>query len=124
MLTNSGTRGQTTELALELATIANEQWPAATEPWRPELEPPDDLRAILGRWWSEGNEFVFTWEQGSLHARAAGGAASMPPSVFEAVDGGYRVRSGRERGERLRIEGDRLVWAGYVFTRRQQPFAL
>jgi hypothetical protein len=44
--------------------------------------------------------------------------------VFEAVDGGFRVASGRERGERLRVDGDRLVWAGYLFTRSQQPFAL
>jgi hypothetical protein len=34
------------------------------------------------------------------------------------------VETGRERGERLRVDGDRLIWAGYVFTRRQQPFAL
>jgi hypothetical protein len=29
---------------------------------------------------------------------------------------------GRERGERLRVEGEQLVWAGYAFTRSQQPF--
>ena len=98
-------------------------WPADTVRWRPEAEPPTEVRALLGRWWSEGNEFVFTWEKGRLNARAVGAPSWMQPSVFEAVDGGYRVATGRERGERLRVDGDRLIWAGYVFTRTQEPFA-
>jgi hypothetical protein len=124
VLPNSGTRAPTTEIALDLATATLEQWPLETVPWRPETDPPDDVRALLGRWWSEGNEFVFTWEQGRLHARAVGAPAWAQPSVFEEVDGGYRVATGRERGERMRVEGDRLIWAGYVFTRTQQPFPL
>jgi CubicO group peptidase (beta-lactamase class C family) len=124
VLTNAGTRAPTTEIALELAATTLERWPPDTEPWRPEAEPPDALRALLGRWWSEGNEFVFTWEKGRLHARVVGAPAWVQPSVFEEVDGGYRVASGRERGERLRVDGERLVWAGYVFTRTQQPFPL
>jgi CubicO group peptidase (beta-lactamase class C family) len=123
VLSNSGTRAQTSELALELATITLEQWPADMERWLPEREPPATERALLGRWWSEGNEFVFTWEKGRLNARAVGAPSWMQPSVFEAVDGGYRVVAGREHGERLRIDGDRLIWAGYVFTRTQQAFA-
>jgi CubicO group peptidase (beta-lactamase class C family) len=124
VLTNSGTRAPTTEIALELAATTLEQWPPDTEPWRPETEPPAAVRALLGRWWSEGNEFVFTWEKERLHARAVGAPAWVQPSVFEEVDGGYRVATGRERGERLRVDGERLIWAGYVFTRTQQPFAL
>lgn len=122
VLTNSGTRGQPAELALELATTTIERWPPETPPWRPEPEPPESVRPLLGRWWSEGNEFVFTWEEGKLHARAAGAPAWMQPSTFEQVDDGYRTVSGRERGERLRVDGDRLVWTGYVLTRSQQPF--
>jgi hypothetical protein len=30
--------------------------------------------------------------------------------------------AGRERGERLRVDGEQLVWAGYSFTRAQEPF--
>jgi CubicO group peptidase (beta-lactamase class C family) len=122
VLTNAGTRGPTAELALELATTTIEQMPAEIEPWRPEAEPPDDVVALLGRWWSEGSEFVFAWEGGRLRARLVGATASGRDSVFEQVDGGFRVATGRERGERLRVEGDRLVWAGYIFTRTQQPF--
>jgi CubicO group peptidase (beta-lactamase class C family) len=124
VLTNSGTRAPTTEIALELAAIVLEQWPADVEPWRAEEEPPEDVRALLGRWWSEGNEFVFTWESGQLHARGVGAPRLALPSVFERDGDGFRVRSGRERGERLRVEGDRLVWAGYVFTRAQQTFGV
>jgi len=122
VLTNAGTRAPTPEIALELASITLEQWPADVEPWRPEADPPDDVRPLLGRWWSEGHEFVFTWESGALQARVTGAPVSMLPSVFERDGDGFRVRSGRERGERLRVDGDRLVWAGYVFTRTQQTF--
>jgi hypothetical protein len=122
VLTNAGTRGQTAELALELATTAIDLLPAEIEPWRPEEEPPADVRPLLGRWWSEGSEFVFTWEHGRLRARIVGATASMRDAVFEQVDGGLRVATGRERGERLRVDGERLVWAGYVFTRTQQGF--
>ena len=31
--------------------------------------------------------------------------------------------AGRERGERLRVEGEGMIWAGYPFTRAQEPFA-
>jgi CubicO group peptidase (beta-lactamase class C family) len=124
VLTNSGTRGATKELALELATTTIDLWPAATEPWRPEPEPPPEIRAILGRWWSEGSEFVFTWKDGKLTADVPGAPAWQRPSVFEAAgDGGYRVVSGRERGERLRVEVDRMIWGGYAFTRTQEPSA-
>jgi len=122
VLTNSGTRAPTTDIALELATIVLEQWPADVERWRPEAAPPEDVRALLGRWWSEGNEFVFTWESGELRARGVGAPRLVLPSVFERDGDGFRVRTGRERGERLRVDGDRLVWAGYVFTRAQQTF--
>jgi CubicO group peptidase (beta-lactamase class C family) len=121
-LTNAGTRGQTAELALELATTTIEQWPPVIEPWRPEAAPPDSVRPLLGRWWCEGNEFVFTWERDRLRARLLGETASMRDAVFEQVDGDFRVATGRERGERLRVDGDRLVWAGYLFTRTQQTF--
>ncbi len=59
-LTNSGTRGDMDVFCLKLATAAIEEWPEPIEPWRAEEEPPADVRPLLGRWWSEGNEFVFT----------------------------------------------------------------
>lgn len=99
VLTNSGTRGATRDLALELATTTIDLWPAATEVWRPESEPPPEVRAILGRWWSEGAEFVFSWKGGRPTAEVSGSPSWVRPSVFEALGAGtYRVESGRERG--------------------------
>ncbi len=121
VLTNSGTRLPTRELALELAEAVIEAWPAEIEPWRPEAEPPPEVRAILGRWWSEGSEYVFRWRGGRLTAERPGAPAWVHPSVFAPLpEGGYRVVEGRELGERLRVEGDRLVFGGYAFTRTQE----
>jgi len=121
VLTNSGTRAPTREIALELAGITLEGWPAEIEPWIPEAAPPPEVEAILGRWWSEGSEFVFAWKSGKLVAEIPGAPPRVKPSVLEPLtEGGWRVESGRERGERLRVEGDRMIWAGYVFTRQQE----
>lgn len=121
-LTNSGTRADMESFAIELAAKAAELWPPAIEPWRPEAEPPADVRALLGRWWSEGNEFVFTWRDGALQAKVAGSLPGKKETTFERDGDGWRAARGRERGERLRVDGDRLVWAGYAFTRAQEPF--
>jgi CubicO group peptidase (beta-lactamase class C family) len=121
-LTNSGTRADMEGFAISLAAKALELWPAPIEPWRPEAEPPDEVAALLGRWWSEGNEFVFSWEKGALQAKLVGTAKGRGETTFEREGDGWRAAAGRERGERLRREGDRLVWAGYRFTRDQRPF--
>lgn len=120
VLTNSGTRAPTSEIAIELAAATIELWPPDVEPWRPESPPSPEVAAILGQWWSEGNEFAFSWRDGKLTARIIGAPPRVKPSVFEPLpEGGFRVVSGRERGERLRIEGEMLVWGGYPFTRDQ-----
>jgi CubicO group peptidase (beta-lactamase class C family) len=121
VLANSGTRAPTRELAIELAGITLDKWPAAIEAWKPEPAPPPEVAAILGHWWSEGMEFVFAWRNGKLVSEIPGAPPRVKPAVFEPLpDGGWRVVSGRERGERLRVEGDRMIWAGYPFTRTQE----
>jgi CubicO group peptidase (beta-lactamase class C family) len=121
-LTNSGTRGNMDLFCLQLASKALEVWPEPVEPWRPEEEPPPEVRAILGRWWSEGNEFVFWWERGALQAKVVGTLPGRGETTFERDGDGWRAAIGRERGERLRVDGEQLVWAGYPFTRAQEPF--
>ena len=121
-LTNSGTRGDMELFAVSLVEKAMELSPEPIEPWRPEADPPDDVRALLGRWWSEGNEFVFWWEHGALQAKVVGTPPGRGETTFERDGEGWRASIGRERGERLRSEGGQLVWAGYPFTRTQQPF--
>jgi CubicO group peptidase (beta-lactamase class C family) len=122
-LTNSGTRGEMDLLAIELTKKAMELWPEPIEAWRPEEEPPDDVRPLLGRWWSEGAEFVFWWQGGTLHAKVAALAPGRGETTFERDGDGWRAAEGRERGERLRVDGDRLIWAGYAFTRTQETFS-
>jgi CubicO group peptidase (beta-lactamase class C family) len=122
-LTNSGTRGDMDTFAISLAAKAKELWPEPIETWHPEQEPPAEVRAILGRWWSEGNEFVFWWERGALQAKVVGTAPGRGETTFERDGDAWRAAAGRERGERLRIDGDQLIWSGYAFTRAQQPFA-
>ena len=69
------------KLAFELvdqAIGAREQ-----EPWRPAgVAPPPEIAAILGRWWSEGSEFVFSWRERRLEARLAGATDWRDPAVF------------------------------------------
>jgi CubicO group peptidase (beta-lactamase class C family) len=124
VLTNAGTRAPTMEVAIELAEATIEVWPPEIEPWRQESPPPPEVVAILGRWWSEGYEHIFSWEGGKLTARMAGAPKRIKPTVFEPLPaGGFRAVEGRESGERLRVEGDRMVWGGYSFSRTQERTA-
>ena len=85
---------------------------------------------MLGRWWSEG-------ERDDLQlARAASSRRGWPPGRPSASrrcssregDDRFRVVSGRERGETLRVVRDesgevvRLYWATYPFTRTPEVF--
>jgi CubicO group peptidase (beta-lactamase class C family) len=117
-------------LAIELADHVVEHEPLEDGPWQPGTELPDELRPILGRWFSEGHPFVFSVERGVLQARVdVASAAKLPPSVFEKVsDDVYRTVSGRERGELLKVtraaDGTvaKLNWATYLFTREPIAF--
>jgi hypothetical protein len=114
-----------------LATDATE-FPAQITPWRPGEAAPDDLRPVLGRWWSEGFEWTFTWRDGRLRARRTEEAAHKPPSVFEEMPGDadeLRTVDGGEAGERLRLSRDpgtgavvEMRWATYRYTRTQLGF--
>jgi CubicO group peptidase (beta-lactamase class C family) len=122
LLSNSGVWDSAYEDGGELATKAVDLL-AKPEPWRPEPQPPPEVEPLLGHWWSEGVETIFSYRGGRLEARLAS-APEREPSVF--VDDGddrYRAVSGRERGEVLRVIRDddgrpvKLYWATYPFTR-------
>jgi CubicO group peptidase (beta-lactamase class C family) len=116
------------EEAERLVVTALDALPSEPEPWRPEPESvPERVTGILGRWWSEGEETVFSWRAGRLEARLAGDSKDEEPSVFaEEAPDRFRVISGRERGEVLRVVRDeagaavKLYWATYPFKR--EPF--
>ena len=116
--------------AIALAEHVVEHDPVEPEPWRPGTSVPDELRGIVGRWFSEGQPFVFWVEQGELKARVDKPATEkLTPSRFERVaDDLYRDVAGRERGELLRVtraaDGTviKLNWATYLFTREPLAF--
>jgi len=130
VLGSSGTAVATVELAHTLLDAATEDDPADIAVWAPGEAAPPEYRSVLGRWWSEGFEFIFTWHDGALCARRSADAPDRPPSVFGPIgDGDLRTLSGREVGERLRLDRDpatgevhRMHWATYRFTRTQETF--
>ncbi|SDT67563.1 serine hydrolase domain-containing protein [Actinoplanes derwentensis] len=131
VLGSSGTAGEIYDLAHELLRLAVDLDPAEIHPWRAAPPAPAAYRSILGRWWGEGTEFVFTWHGGQLQAKLTDDPAGRPPSVFEPLPGQpdvLRTVSGREAGELLRLTRDgngavtRMHWATYRFTRLQEGF--
>jgi CubicO group peptidase (beta-lactamase class C family) len=118
------------DFAIALADHVVEHDPVEDQPWRPGTAVPEELRGLLGRWFSEGAAFVFWVEQGELKARVdKPEAARITPSRFEKVaEDVYRDTAGRERGELLRVtraaDGSvsKLNWATYLFTREPIAF--
>lgn len=126
-LTSASSVAEPEDVALALAEKTLELEPTLAEPWEPGEEPPPELAGVPGRWWSEGEEFVFRFHKGRLEAKVE--RSTLPPGVFERVgDDLYRTVSGRERGEPLRLVRDesgqvvKLYWATYPFTRQPEVF--
>ncbi|HKG50007.1 MAG TPA: serine hydrolase domain-containing protein [Actinomycetales bacterium] len=142
-LTNSSRAAETTALALDLAGELLDAVPDEPEPWRPGAPVPADVEPLLGSWWTEGVQFDLSWRSdvvgGNPEADGADGGhvelastrapAGTPPTVLRR-DGAdrWRVVSGREQGELLRVVRDadgrphRLSWATYPMTRDPRPF--
>ncbi len=93
-------------------------WPVPPKLWQVEDAPPDDVVPLLGIWFMEGDEIVFRWREGRLEAQFRDAADWDPPAVFRREsDDRWRIVSGFEHGEVLRIEPERMVLAGYPVTR-------
>jgi CubicO group peptidase (beta-lactamase class C family) len=126
---NSGSRNDPDAVASGMLDDARKALPPAVEPWKPGEPVPPELAGVPGRWWSEGEEFVFSYRNGHLEGRHSASPPDRPPAVF-AADGEdrYRVESGRERGELLVVVRDgqgqvsELRWAGYPVTRTPETF--
>jgi CubicO group peptidase (beta-lactamase class C family) len=128
VLTSSGTTPDITGFALALADHVTDQEPALPEPWRPGTTVPDELRDLVGVWWTEGSPFEFSVRQGRLEARAPSLPRHKPSSRFEQLEPDlFRTVAGREEGELLRVTRDadgvptKLSWATYLCSR--QPLA-
>lgn len=130
VLANSSAGVDIEGLAAELLTTVLDD-EEDEEPWRPSSPPPDEIASLLGRWWSEGSEYVFSWSRGRLEARPAmvGTLRARPPAVFEPTGPDlWTTVSGREQGEELRAIRDpdgtvrRMYWATYPLTRQPEIF--
>jgi CubicO group peptidase (beta-lactamase class C family) len=128
LLTNSGAAKGVAELAIQLAVKVAEAFPAVPGVWHVGEPPPRELEGVLGRWWSEGGEWVFRWKGGELVAEPETPAAVVPTRFRREDADRYRAITGGERGELLRIvRGDdggvtRLYFATYPFTRTPETF--
>src|SRR3989440_1568934 len=127
VLANTTSGFDPNRLAFDLVDAALAE--AEVDPWRPGEPPPPEIAPLLGHWWSEGTEFVFSWREGRLEARSAQAPDWREPAVFEpAGESRFRTVSGRERGELLEVVRDadgrvaKLYWASYPFTRDARPF--
>jgi CubicO group peptidase (beta-lactamase class C family) len=129
VLANTSSGADPGGLAVDLALSVVDDDPDLPDPWRPGGEVPESIADLLGVWWTEGNQLLFSAHDGHLEARGAAAPLSSPPAVFaaEGTDQ-FRVVSGRETGERLRVvrrpDGtvDKLYWATYPVTRDPRPF--
>ncbi len=105
------------DLVHDLVDSAPEAAPAV---WTPMNEVPPEVDGVLGRWWSEADETIFTWRSDGLHAQLVGGAESHFESVGTDL---FQSVAGRFAGEHLRVVRDargavvELEWATYPFTR-------
>jgi CubicO group peptidase (beta-lactamase class C family) len=129
VLTSSGTTPDITGFALALADHVTDQEPALPEPWRPGSSVPEELRDLVGVWWTEGSPFEFSVRQGRLEARAPSLPRHKPSSRFEQLEPDlFRTVAGREEGELLRVTRDaagvpvKLSWATYLCSREPLAF--
>jgi CubicO group peptidase (beta-lactamase class C family) len=123
VLTNSSSAA-VGDLVLALVAATAARWPVPPEPWRVEQPPPDEVVPLLGIWFMEGDQVVIRWRDGALEARFPDDPEWAEPAVLRREgDERWRIASGWEHGELLRVERDgggtvtRLVLAGYPVTR-------
>ncbi len=128
-LGSSGTASAICGLPHTLIEVSLAADPFDVTPWRPGGPPPEHLGSVLGVWWTEGMEFVFSWHDGHLEARSRQAPKDKPPAIFAVEsDDVLRVVSGREAGERLRLTRDGagtvvgMHWATYRCSRTQETF--
>jgi CubicO group peptidase (beta-lactamase class C family) len=117
-------------LASQLLTVVREGGDTVPE-WVPASSPPPHIAPLLGRWWSEWNEWTFRWRDGHLQASLARAPGGDGVTIFNEVSPDeFVAMTGSERGERLLVvrgedrlgEVGKLYWATYPFTRTPVPF--
>ena len=129
VLTNDGAGVAISELGIRLSRAVAEAYPSTTDEWRPGEGPPPELEGVLGPWWAEGHQMIFSFRAGRLESMLPDARLDLGRSVYEQEgEDLYRVAQGYERGELLRIVRDedgvpvKLYFATYPVTREPQTF--
>jgi CubicO group peptidase (beta-lactamase class C family) len=127
LLTNATGSVRIGEIAAQALDILQEA--GGSVPWVPGPAVPESVRPLLGRWWTEWNELVFSWREGRLVSMAADAPDGAPADLYEEVEPDlYLCASGQERGEELRVVRDsqggvlKMYRATYPLTREPKPF--
>jgi CubicO group peptidase (beta-lactamase class C family) len=129
VLTNGGAGVTISALGVALSKAVADFYPAVPLEWKPGEEAPDELKGVLGAWWTEGHQLVFSFRNGKLESVFPEARLDLGRSVYEREsDDVYRVASGYERGELLRILRDddgtptKMYFATYPVTRSPETF--
>ena len=125
LLCNTGSGVAIAQLAADMLEAVGE---VEGKPWLPGTPAPREVEGVLGRWWSEWTEWVFSWSGEALEARPAG-APEAQPERYRRLEGDLWVcERGAERGEEMRVVRDsegrvvKLYIATYPFTREPRIF--
>lgn len=126
VLTNTGRGADPEGLAGALLNAALDADPRRRPAWTA-TEVPEQLKELLGPWWSEGSEFLVEHREGELTMIGRGGAEWRRTRFEQTGPDEWRATKGREAGERLRVVRsggavERLLFAGYAFTRDVRTF--
>jgi hypothetical protein len=123
VLTNSSSAALI-DLSKKLVAATVDRWPVPVEPWAVQEPPPDDVVPLLGIWFMEAEPVTLRWKDGKLDARFPDDPEWKASAVLvRESDDRWRVESGWEQGEALRIQRNadgsiaRLVLSGYPVTR-------
>ena len=125
---NSSAGAEPIVLAADLLDLVLDAEPSGVSPWVPEVPQPQ-LAELLGPWWSEGEELVFTVREGRLWCEVRGGGPLFESRFAPDGPDRFRVDLGRERGEALELVRDdagqvvRMYLATYAVTRDPLAFA-
>ena len=92
VLMNATDPGDPAGFAAGLVDVVLDRDPPEPEPWRPGSAVPDDLRPLLGRWYSEGRPWDFSVRHEVLEVRSPAWPATRDSWQFERVDGGLLAR--------------------------------
>ena len=125
---NCGARAKTSTLAVDLVEAVLDELPITAAPWVPE-QAHDDLTAIIGPWWSEGEEVRLEVRAGELWMTETGAGPLDETRFTRETARTFRAVEGRERGETLEVVTgkrgavEKLYFATYPLTRTPRAFA-